>query len=98
VIHAQCERAAKEKTPHVADYKTRQEREPVHACATPSKGEGAKKIIVKISESRVGLQEEIAVQHAKREDDRECSAEAMCPLHGWVGGEADEGHKRWEKK
>lgn len=98
MIHAKRERTAKEKSPDIAHDDASYEREPIHACATPAEDECAKKIAMEGTKGGVGLQEEIPVKHAQREDDGECAAEAVRPLQGWIGGKTEKRHKRWGRK
>jgi hypothetical protein len=53
---------------------------------------------MKFSQDRIGLQEEIAVEHAECEDDCEGTTEAVRPLKWWVRSKTEDGHKNGGKE
>ena len=93
MVHAKRERATKKETPDVTNYYAEKESEPIHSGTAPAEDEGMQQIIMKISQRRICLQEEIAIEHTEGKNDCESTAEAVRPLKWWIGTKAEDGHR-----
>ena len=98
MIQAEREGAAEQESDGPAPDCAEEEREPVHPRAAPTEDERSKERIVKILESRIGLEDEIAVEHAANEEDGSSPAEAVRPLQGRIRSKADYGHEEIRTK
>lgn len=89
MVKAERERTAEKESDDPAPDRAADEREPIHPRTAPAEKEGTEQITVEIPKGRIGLQEEIAIEHATNKENGSSATETVCPLDRRVGREAE---------